>query len=192
MESIEELILNGDLETAKSLICDLEAKLEQEPSKSIQANLKQRISKLKELYFSKVSISLKSTKEKEDLAFEVSSQFTGNSEKFIVQNANMAKISAVTCSEAKIENCSNIKTKLITARNSIVLKDVKNADVSLKASQIRLVGCTDVKLRVFTRTGVFLQDSSEIQISPLSTEEGNLYRSVFDFTDPSGGNYSFL
>lgn len=192
MTSIEELILNGDLEAAKTLICGLEAKLEQESSKSIQSNLKQQISKLKELYFSKVSISLKSTKEKEDLTFEVSNQFTGNSEKFIVQNANMAKISAVMCSEAKIENCSDIKTELIAARNSIVLRDVKNADVLLKASQIRLIGCTDVKLRVFTRTGVFLQDSSKIQISPLSTEEGNLYRSVFDFTDPSGGNYSFL
>lgn len=193
MEKVKELIDAGDLEAAKRFIIDKEAELSEEPSVHAQCLLKRQIVEMKNLYLSKMEIALGNTKERGSIDIDIYRPvFERSNRKCVISNLNHTKVGYVNCSEAKIENCSGIAVELVDSANSILITNVKNSEIKCRASQVRLIGCQDVSLILFTKTGVFLQDSKGIAIRPLSSESGNLYKSVFDFTDPSGHNYTVL
>lgn len=193
MEKVKELIKAGDLETAKRLIIGEEARLSEESSIHVQCLLRRQITEMKDMYLSKIKIGLKNIRKKSSVDIGIHRQlFEGNERKCIISNLRSTKVDGLSCSEAKIEDCSDIVAELIDSANSILIKNVKSSEIKCWASQVRLVNCQDISLTLFTKTGVFLQDSRGITIRPLSSGPENLYRLVFDFTDPAGQNYTVL
>lgn len=193
MERIKELIAAGELEAAKRLIIDRETKLSEEPSPHVRCLLKKQIMEMKSLYLSKMEKNLNSVKERDGINVDICSQpFLGSDRKRIISSLRSVKVDGMRCSEARIEDCFEIATGVIDSENSILIRNVRDSEIKCRASQVRLIDCHCISLTLFTRTGVYLQNSGDIAIKPLSSEPENLYKTVFDFTDPSGKNYRIL
>ncbi len=109
-DKIKNLIAENSLEEAKIEIQKMELSLSEEISKNRQCVLKSQIENLKRLYFSKISIKLDATKEREKIntffddqkmALDISNQKT------IICNKENTKLGKFKCLEAKVD-CSKI------------------------------------------------------------------------------------
>ncbi|KAM0676931.1 hypothetical protein BDAP_002524 [Binucleata daphniae] len=86
--------------------------------------------------------------------------------------------------------CKNITTQYFECTDSVYIKDTQDSQFTFSAKQIRLVNCKKIVLEIHTKTGVFLENCSEIQIKGIE-EKDNMYKNVRDFTNPfSNTNYS--
>ena len=194
MQSIKNLIEKNKLEEAKEQIILIENKLSEENNSYSQRLLITQINELKNLYIIKkrgndkleadkkkeleIRIDLKSTEEDDIL------------DKIHISDKKDEVFDKIECKEIKIENCRNIFTKEITCEQTFLAINVIDSVIYCNASQVRLIGCRNIELHPFSKTGVFLQDSKEIKIIG-KNQNNNNFKSVFDFNCPFGSvNYT--
>ncbi|KAM0688001.1 hypothetical protein COBT_000750 [Conglomerata obtusa] len=113
----------------------------------------------------------------------------------IYENLINVNINITDCDNIIIRNCTNIKAGPFNCATSVYLNSVINASLIFSAKQIRLSHCKNIKLKVFTQTGIFLEDSQNIEIEKFScsNEAKNNYFIVKDFSNPfSNANYRIV
>lgn len=195
MNRIKEIIGQNKLEEAKKLIEEIEKKLSEEPSDRIRNSEIKKIYELKKLYNEKIQLNTNKIIKKsyENVFFLTKSNaFDGSKEKLVFKNLKNCEIDSCNGLEVSIEKCNNITTKEIQVTNSILIKDVRDSKIIAKASQIRIIGCENIIMIVSTKTGIYLQDSTNIKICPLNKDIDNKYESVYDFNDGSCINYEIM
>lgn len=199
MNIIKEIIENGNLEEAKNKIRKLEEKAADEKSIHIQASLLRQIHELKQMYISKTTINLNGLEKNNNQApsIKIIPEFDGNNSKLILSKVISSTIDECICTESKIEACNDIIIKGIVCKNSILIISVTESTIRCSAQQIRLIGCRNIKLDVYTETGIFLENCSNIQITEAlfnnQSREKNMFREVFDFSNPNEAiNYEII
>lgn len=193
MNQIKNLINDNQLEKAKKEIQILEQRLSEESSKNRQCSLRREIDDLKRLYFEKTKIELTLTRERSITKLEYCQKVEGNKNKFIIENEKDTYIKGGSYIEAKFNGCNRIQTEVISCTGSVLITNDNDSKISCKGSQIRLINCSNTNIRIYTETGVYLQDCKNITIEPLGiVDEKNKYKEVYDFTDPLSKNYMIV
>lgn len=192
MERIRKAIENGDLEFAKLKIMEIEAKLAEESSLYSQSILKGQLTELKELYFDRKELVLPFTKPSTKETVEVLNTFDGSDKNPIFKNLSHFRIKEIQCNDATIENCNFIDSEKISCQGTVHIMNVHDSHIICHTTHLRISNCSKIKLEAFCVTGVFLQNSSDIEIIQID-EPGNNCSKVFDFNSPlRNKNYKFL
>lgn len=188
MDTIKSAIEARELELAKEKILALEQKLAEEASPYTQSALKRQIAELKGLYSSKLQLGLAS--------IELAEARTAESERTAKSKSSAAisglrgvLVEAFNSRDAVLEDCECVETGRICCTGTLNLRRLRDSTVECHCTNLRVTDSRNVTLRVFTRTGVFLQNCQGVVIVPIP-EEGNQCRKVFDFDCPHGSkNY---
>lgn len=185
MNVIKQLIKDNKMEEAKSKIIELEVKLEQEQSRYQLIVLKKQIEELKNIYINNCKIYIPNIEN--DIKLEIKETptiFIGNKSKFYIKNKKDEIYEQIDTIEGKIENCENIVIRNFNCKGSLLLINVINSEIECNVNQMRLINCKNVVLKIFTMTGIFLQNSTDISIMKLNNMIGNKYKIVYDFSSP--------
>ncbi|KAM0674079.1 hypothetical protein GVAV_002599 [Gurleya vavrai] len=213
---ILEKIKSEEFEQAKDLIDQLENTLFNEKAKYNIRILRERIEKLKRDYFlaitSKNGFSLRldsfenTNKEifKNLLSRDLALEKILDEKKEVIYsdkncykciNVNNKNLTIPNVNQSLFENCTFIKTNIFTSNEYVFLRYVFNSEFSFVTKQVRLFDCKDLKLSIFTETGVVLENCKNIEIRKLDieTNQFNKYKHVRDFTSPfSNENYKVI
>ncbi|ELA48101.1 hypothetical protein VCUG_00339 [Vavraia culicis subsp. floridensis] len=115
--------------------------------------------------------------------------------KVCVKNIYTEQCLAFDCDELTINACSNLRITT-NVSGSIFIENVQESALKINAGQIRLVGCRDLKLMVYTKSGISIENSERIIIEEWkiqNVKHENLFWKVNDFSDPFGDkNYTVI
>ncbi|KAI5168537.1 hypothetical protein PAEPH01_0218 [Pancytospora epiphaga] len=107
----------------------------------------------------------------------------------ILKDVNNQTVAGTVCLEALVVDCNSINVEGAIIRNSLLLMNVNNSEISANAGQVRLTNCRNVLLKVEAITGIFLQNSKDIRISIGSKG----IPKVYDFNSPiNSENYVLI
>lgn len=177
----------GDLEGAREAILSVEESIRLEPSLYGKRALMEKVARLKAIYNSRVAeqpaVPLKAPVQFAGRENEVS----GVKNKVYVRGVCDEHVSLGRCSEAVIEDCSNVVFEHFRCEKSVLLTNVRDCRVSCSGQQIRMNGCENVELEAHTATGVFLQDSKGVVVRRHGSRSDNKFDHVYDFSNPFGG-----
>lgn len=182
MNRIIEDINSGNLASAKEEIEKLETRLGQEASSRNREKLKAEIANLKKMYSAKLEIAIPSTVETRPAPLGIDIKFIFNStdEKYIIERATNHHIPSICYKHVDISECTEIETELIECEETIFLKSVSKSRIHVKTKYLRLVGCSDLYMKVDSALGIYLQNSSNITFKLPS---GSRIQ-IFDFDCP--------
>lgn len=184
-DGITQRIKDGDFDGARRDILNIENSLWAENSPHGRKVLLERVRKLKGIYNSHNLVEASEVSLKEPVLFaERRVKVDGVRNKQDVQNVCDSVVKLDSCAEAAIENCSGCVFEHFECLGSVFLTNVKSCKISCSGQQIRMNGCTDVDLTVYTSTGVFIQDSRDITIRRHGDAEDNRFTDVHDFSSP--------
>ncbi|KAF7684541.1 hypothetical protein TCON_0269 [Astathelohania contejeani] len=193
-DAIIENLKNKNFEFVKHFIRKLEDKLNHESIKYNKTKLRERIYRIKELYrkyemIPSVEFTLKKNKEK---SFE--EIFMESNDSIVIANKCDCEITIGDCKTCVIENCQHVKVPYFSAKQSIFIRNVSDSHIECSSEQLRLSGCKNLYLKIFTATGVFIENSKEIKIEGIyNKREINNYNKVYDLSDPgSNKNYKII
>lgn len=194
MDPISKLIQTNKLEDAKKKIKELENQLSEQLSAYNFTSIKNRIERLKKEYINQNIQTLNDIPNANKIYLPDNiAEFESNEQKICYKNINNKKIDKIHCLECKIEDCKYIKCEYIVCENGLTLMNVSNSEIICSVGQIRLVNSENVKLKIFTKTGIYLQNSTGIIIYRLGNGFNNKYDIVCDFTNPlSNKNYIIM
>ncbi|ELQ76834.1 Beta-tubulin folding cofactor C [Trachipleistophora hominis] len=115
--------------------------------------------------------------------------------KVCITNMHKGQILAFDCDELTLKSCNNLN---ITANvsDSIFIEDVRDSTLKINAGQIRLLNCGNMRLVVYTKSGISIEKSEQIIIEEWKIQNmrhKNLFMKVNDFSDPFGSkNYTVI
>lgn len=114
-----------------------------------------------------------------------------NEHKCIIENKNNCNLNIKKTSQLIFRDCSG---SYITGEgDTAFIRDCKNCKFELTVNQLRLYGCENLVLKVYTKSGIYLEKCKNIKIESLGSDDDNKYRDVFDFSCPFEiRNYSFI
>ncbi|CAD26486.2 hypothetical protein [Encephalitozoon cuniculi GB-M1] len=187
-------IEEGDFEGARKIILDIEDSVRAEPSLYNRKVLLEKVAKLKGIYISHNTaeapfIPLKSR----TLLGKHENEVGEIKNKKYIRNINNDLVSIKDCAEVIIEDCSSTVFEHFNCEKSVVLNNVRDCRVSCSGQQIRVNGCKNIELDVYTPTGVFLQSSTGVVIRRYGAREDNMFAHVYDFSSPfESRNYTVL
>lgn len=187
-----------NLKALEKTVSDLERKLANERTSFLKMKLRSQIRDLKETYNRQKKPLDLDVKKKEPLHVHVDRNGADvSSRKLCISGLVESIIKPDECEEAFIANCRNTIFEYFECRNSVMLDNLQECTVCCLGQQVRVVDCYRVKLLCFSYTGVFLQDSNEIEIAeyihPEISNALNKFDVVYDFSDPcSSRNYTIM
>ncbi|KAJ8331304.1 Protein Xrp2 [Batrachochytrium dendrobatidis] len=127
---------------------------------------------------------------------------------FTIEDCKNAALFVMDISaQVTIDCCENTFILIAPCEGSVFIRDCHHCVIVAAAQQIRLKGCTDIKLSLYTHTQPVIETSSKIQIGcfryayPELNEQfrvakfdvlNNVWHEVFDFNDTTGKNYQIL
>ncbi|OAG29444.1 hypothetical protein NEDG_00577 [Nematocida displodere] len=85
---------------------------------------------------------------------------------------------------AKIENATGIVLQHLVLNTSCYLKNVSNSTLEVTAQQLRLVNCSNLIIHAYTKTGVYIEDSTHIIVHPLKPQQAPNWpnnTTIYDF-----------
>lgn len=198
MDGAEPSYNDDDLRMLEETVSDLEGKLASERSSFFKMKLQSQIKTLKETYNKhRKPLDLRA-KEKSCMQVHVDRKGAAiSSKKLSISNLIGDRIRPGDCVEALVADCKNTVLDYFECQNSVVLENLHECIVCCLAQQIRVTNCSKVKLSCFSYSGVFLQDSSDIEITeykhPDISNSFNKFDNVYDFSDPcSSRNYTLI
>lgn len=88
---------------------------------------------------------------------------------------------------ARIADSSEISVPFFRARTSCLISNVENSEMVFSAQQVRLSNCRSLTLWVYTKTGIYLEESEQIVVKDLRArmaheEEWENCLDVYDFS----------
>lgn len=183
----------NNLSNLKAKICDMENRMANESSIQMQKTLRKQLSELRNLYSSSLNLEISDiTPSKceslKDNKSSNSNDVISNTQKESLstphfKNLSNFKIDGFDCVDAVVENCNFINSDLIKCKGTFNLKNTHNATINVHTTHFRITNSSDVILNVFSKTGIYLQDSTRIKIIPIQ-EPNNNCEKVFDFNSP--------
>lgn len=185
MDKIKNCIERGELETAKKAIRSLERQMESEPSQHMRGVLKTQILELRKLFASKMPLFPKNiaNMKKPDISEIMpwtQQIFSGNEMKPVVRGISDCNISEICGTSIDVINCDKITVEKLKCKDTIHLRNVKNATIRIETTYLRLSDCEDLQLNISQCTGIFLQNSQGIRICL----ETGANPSILDFSSP--------
>lgn len=183
MKKIKDYIESGNLDLAREMIESLEIKLTEEPSPRMHEILKSQILDLKKLYSSKLKLSfcnVKCAEQANQLKLSTKNKFGGAYGKLVLDGINHKHFVNMQCKSIDLTDCDGVTAAMIECEETVFLKNVRNSTITLKTKHLRLSNCRNLYLYVFSHSGVFMLDSTNIKIEPISDCE----LKVFDFNSP--------
>lgn len=188
--------LELNLENIESHILELERQLSSEKTSFGRRKLVDKIKELKKEYnANRQPITIQCCERKGIELLIDDSKGTANGQKQIVEGYKNKSFHLEDFVVAVIRKCLGCKFEHFSCKTSIYLENLYECDVSCSAQQIRITGCKRLRLKCFSHTGVFLQDSTDIEIGEykdnnLNKALVNKFRCVYDFSSPLGSkNY---
>lgn len=193
MGKVENYEEKDEIYDIKNKILDLESKLSEEKSDRIRYDLKKTLELIKHEYYNRTIRQEPSLEPRESFKFLSTNILPKvNDLKLIFTNIKEETLESQVCSEMQIVDCSEILIKDTVCFQSFQCINVHNSSIFCKSGQIRLINCTNINLSVQVRTGIYLQDSSNIRIKNISSENNQNFV-VRDFNDPFGNsNYEIV
>ena len=198
------MIEEGQLEEARAEIEKMEEELAGERSAARRAGLLRTISGLREAYASKRMQDALHARgvHAEERAYSTSDLLAAVdtisreplNDKLVLTGLENQAIGPQKCKEARIEHCRASKIGTLEVAGSAVVADCSDIDISIVAEQIRLVRSHNIRLRMHSRTGAYLEDSSDVYLLPLPTESPSFpaHMLAYDMTHPgSTANFTF-
>ncbi|KAL0265567.1 UNVERIFIED_CONTAM: hypothetical protein PYX00_011279 [Menopon gallinae] len=154
------------LRNLEETVSGLEQRLASERSGFLKMKLQSQIAALKETYNRHRKPLDMVAREKHVVQVHMSRGGAAtSSKKLCISNVVEGKIKPEDCVEAFVTNCRNTVLEYFECQNSLVLENLRDCTVCCLARQIRVTNCFRIKLSCFSYSGVFLQDSSDIEIS---------------------------
>lgn len=187
-------IKEGDFEGARKIILNIEEGIREEPSLYSRKVLLEKVARLKDIYNTHNVVETPIIPSKNHTLFKKQENETdGIKNKRYVKDANNGVVAIEDSTEVVIEDCCNTVFPHFSCEKSVVLNNIKDCKVSCSGQQIRMNGCQNVELEVYTLTGVFLQSSKGIVIKKYGTKENNKFEDVYDFSSPfESRNYTIF
>ncbi|EJW02297.1 hypothetical protein EDEG_03261 [Edhazardia aedis USNM 41457] len=196
-DKIIQLIDNGEIEKAYEEISNIEMQIMNEKIKYTKASLMGRVKKLK-TYLSKLqelhAIEEINLKEKGAIKVQNFNDDRKINDIYTITESNCSD-NYILGKEIYVKDIKNREIGVYESESSIFISNLCDCTVSCIAQQIRINNCKRLKLFVHTISGVFLEDSSCIEISALDCgkKTDNLYYKVWDFSNPLGNeNYKII
>lgn len=188
-------IENGQLELAQHAIQALESKLKGEKLKYNQKILRERIETLKSAFsIASQKNTVLEVEQKEICNLKINKS-TKNINSTEIRGERNKTIEILPATQITIVDCDKIETQYFKCDESLSIRQTCNSKFICSAKQVRLFQCRNVKLVVFTETGVFIEECTGIRISRLDIKEDNkenLYDRVYDFSDFTANNYEIV
>lgn len=187
-----------DLIALEKAVSDLEHNLASERTSFLKMKLRNQIRELKETYNKqKKPIDLEAKKKAPVHVHIDRKNAAVSNKKLYISGLAGSTIKPYDCVEALIANCRNMIFEYFECQNSVMLDNLQECTVCCLGQQVRVVNCCRVKLLCFSYSGVFLQDSQEIEIAEyMHSEISNVFNKfdvVYDFSDPcSSRNYTLI
>ncbi|KAG0439678.1 hypothetical protein DMUE_2270 [Dictyocoela muelleri] len=180
----------------EKLLNELQNSLIKEKTSYRKRILKEKIDNLRKEYekLEKLEIEIKNTTENQNLLknHDFMSNPLINMNKIIIKNERNKMYKSINCSVLHVENSEYLNV-LADNADTLYLLNVNNSEVSGTFEQIRLFGCKNVNLKIFTKTPVTIEKCEKIFISSNGVEDDNQFDNVCDFSDPVGNkNYKIL
>lgn len=183
-----------DYNQLENEILKKEEQFKEEKSEKIRSRLLNEIRNLSERYSKRnESVSLVVDKINHHFGPGMVPQASRMLGKKIITNLQNQQLAGLKCSELLIEDSKNIASQIMEVNGSLLIRNVQSSTIRSIAEQVRIKDCSNLELEIWTETGVYLENSTNISIQPLSCKRvgNNLYRNVIDFTSPSAVNKNY-
>lgn len=105
-----------------------------------------------------------------------------NKEIINIINEEDKKYNYVSCDTILIENSKNIYFE-VERSEMINIRNVYNLTLIGRFNQIRITNSKHIRLKVFTSSPISLEESTDIEISSIDSQPGNLFNIVHDFSN---------
>jgi len=197
MLSISEEIESGDLKLARKRIEEMEARLAEEASPKLHEALKTQISSLKREYSAKVSAGNNDIPETarrqgalpREIDINIRNEFGGNEVKYVLADVENEHIAPLQHTDVDVVNCKRIQVDMIDCEETVFIKNVSESEIHVKTKYLRLLGCTELHLKIHSYTAVYMQSSKAIRIEAIGCSQP----CVFDFDSPvNSQNYQLI
>lgn len=182
MQEIKKLIEHNELKMAKEKITNLEIKLSEEPSLYLQNVLKEQITDLKKLYFSKLNHVLLNTKENISEKIVKIENIVNNektTDKDCLKNEFDKTIESFNVIDMIIDHCKNIKINRIESTGTISIRNTSESVFNCLCKNIRILNCSNITVNMLESSNIYLQDCTSIEINCKKSK-----CEVFDFSSP--------
>lgn len=177
LEKLQDLLNNHNIEAAQQFIQSYEERLDEEKNKYSQKILKEKINKLKQA-FNNASLHTNIEIEKNKLSIQNNQHSSDN----VIEHKNNCSLQIENTSQLVFRECHNIN--VVGECETAFIRDCCDSTFELNVGQLRLYGCKGVRLKVYTKSGIYMEECNSIIIEALNKNVDNMYCEVYDFSAP--------